>query len=96
MKRRLSIILSTIGNPNVLFLDEPTTGLDPVNRKFIWNIIKKLKNDRVIILTSHSMDEVEYLSDRIGIIVKGQFRCIGTTLEIKAAFGGQYVLKLSK
>jgi ABC-type multidrug transport system ATPase subunit len=95
MKRRLSIILSTIGDPNVLFLDEPTTGLDPVNRKFIWNIIKKLKKDRVIILTSHSMDEVDYLSDRIGIIVKGQFKCIGSPFEIKTAFGGQYVLKLS-
>jgi ABC-type multidrug transport system ATPase subunit len=94
MKRRLSIILSTIGDPKVLFLDEPTTGLDPVNKRFIWNIIKKLKKGRSIILTSHSMDEVDFLSDRIGIIIKGELKCIGTSLELKDAYGGQYVLKL--
>lgn len=67
MKRRISILLSTIGHPKVLFLDEPSTGLDPVNRRFIWKMIKKIKEDKTVIMTTHSMDEAEYLSDKISI-----------------------------
>ena len=92
MKRRLSILLSTIGNQKVVFLDEPTTGLDPVNRRFIWKMIQELKNDLAIVLTTHSMEEADYLSDRIAIIKKGKLKCIGSPLELKKMYGGGYLL----
>lgn len=92
MKRRLSILLSTIGNQKVVFLDEPTTGLDPVNRRFIWKMIQELKNDLAIVLTTHSMEEADYLSDRIGIIKDGELKCIGSPLELKKMYGGGYLL----
>ena len=66
MKRRLSLAISLVGNPKVVFLDEPTTGLDPVNREAFWGIIEKVKRDKAIILTTHLMQEADYLSDRIG------------------------------
>jgi ABC-type multidrug transport system ATPase subunit len=96
MKRRLSILLSTIGNPRVVFLDEPTTGLDPVNRRFIWTMIQDIKKDKSVILTTHSMEEADFLSDRIGVIVDGNFKCIGTPLDIKKTFGGGYLLTFGK
>jgi ABC-type multidrug transport system ATPase subunit len=92
MKRRLSILLSTIGNPKVIFLDEPTTGLDPVNKRFIWTMIQNIKKDKSVILTTHSMEEADFLSDRIGVIVDGNFKCIGTPVEVKSAYGGGYLL----
>lgn len=96
MKRRLSILLSTIGSPKVVFLDEPTTGLDPVNKRFIWSMIQKIKFERSVILTTHSMEEADFLSDRIGVIVEGNFKCIGTPLELKEAYGGGYLLSFGK
>ena len=92
MKRRISILLSTVGNPNVVFLDEPSTGLDPVNRRFIWKMIKEIKKKSSVILTSHSMSEAEFLSDRICVIKKGKMQCIGNSLELKNIYGDGYVL----
>jgi ABC-type multidrug transport system ATPase subunit len=92
MKRRISILLSTVGNPNVVFLDEPSTGLDPVNRRFIWNMIKEIKKKSSVILTTHSMSEAEFLSDRICVIKKGTMQCIGTSLELKNIYGEGYIL----
>jgi ABC-type multidrug transport system ATPase subunit len=92
MKRRLSILLSTIGSPKVIFLDEPTTGLDPVNKRFIWSMVQKIKKQRAVILTTHSMEEADFLSDRIGVIVEGNFRCIGTPLDLKKTYGSGYLL----
>ena len=92
MKRRISILLSTVGNPNVVFLDEPSTGLDPVNRRFIWNMIKEIKKKSSVILTTHSMSEAEFLSDRICVIKKGAMQCIGTSLELKNIYGDGYIL----
>ena len=92
MKRRISILLSTIGNPNVVFLDEPSTGLDPVNRRFIWKMIKEIKKKSSVILTTHSMTEAEFLSDRICVIKKGKMQCIGNSLELKKIYGDGYVL----
>jgi len=96
MKRRLSILLSTVGSPKVVFLDEPTTGLDPVNKRFIWSMIQKIKNDKAVILTTHSMEEADFLSDRIGVIVEGNFKCIGTPLDLKHSYGGGYLLSFGK
>ena len=92
MKRRISILLATIGNPNVVFLDEPSTGLDPVNRRFIWTMIKEIKKKSSVILTTHSMSEAEFLSDRICVIKKGKMQCIGNSLELKNIYGDGYAL----
>jgi ABC-type multidrug transport system ATPase subunit len=70
-KRRLSIAIALIGDPAVVFLDEPTTGLDPEVRRLIWNIIHDAKEGRTIVLTTHSMEEAEVLCQRIGIMAKG-------------------------
>jgi ABC-type multidrug transport system ATPase subunit len=59
MKRRLSLIIATIGDPKVMFLDEPTTGMDPVNRRHVWSFIENFKEGRVIVLTTHSMEEAD-------------------------------------
>lgn len=77
-KRKLSIALSLINNPKVLFLDEPTLGLDVIARKELWNIIKELKSSMTIILTTHYMEEAEYLSDRVGILNNGILKCLDT------------------
>jgi len=92
MKRRLSILLSTIGSPKVIFLDEPTTGLDPINKRFIWSMIQNIKKNKAVILTTHSMEEADFLSDRIGVIVEGTYKCIGTPLELKNFYGSGYLL----
>lgn len=96
MKRRLSILLSTIGDPRVIFLDEPTTGLDPVNKRFIWAMIQNIKKQKAVVLTTHSMEEADFLSDRIGVIVEGSFRCIGTSIDLKRSYGGGYLLTFGK
>ncbi|KAF3671214.1 ABC transporter A family member 8, partial [Capsicum annuum] len=82
MRRRLSVAISLIGDPKVVYMDEPSTGLDPASRKMLWDVVKHAKQDRAIILTTHSMDEAEYLCDRIGIFVDGNFQCLGTADEV--------------
>ncbi|CAN6442283.1 unnamed protein product [Victoria cruziana] len=95
MKRRLSVAIALIGDPQVVYLDEPTTGLDPDSRNYLWTVIKKAKESRAIILTTHSMEEAEYLCDRLGIIVKGNLQCIGSSKELKSRYGGSYLLTVS-
>lgn len=90
MKRRLSIAISSIADPQIIFLDEPTTGMDPHNRREVWNLIHELKKNRVVILTTHAMDEADALSDKIAVIVDGTFKCIGTPLYLKNHFGEGY------
>ena len=82
-KRKLSIAIALISNPQILFLDEPTLGLDVFARRELWNIIHKLKNDITIILTSHYLEEIEFLCDRVGILSKGELLKVGTVEEIK-------------
>ena len=81
-QRRLSIAISLINNPNVLFLDEPTLGLDVIARKELWSIIEQLKGKITIILTTHYMEEAEKLSDRIGIMSNGKLVDVGTAKEL--------------
>jgi ABC-type multidrug transport system ATPase subunit len=80
MKRRLSIAISLVANPKIVFLDEPTTGLDPETRRQLWNILQDCKNDkrRAMILTTHSMEEADVLCNRIGIVNNGVLKCIGS------------------
>ena len=68
MKRRLSIAIALIGDPAILFLDEPSTGLDPENRRQLWDILVECKGKRAVVLTTHSMEEADVLCNRIGII----------------------------
>eukprot|EP00211_Chloroparvula_japonica_P004797 CAMPEP_0119118978 /NCGR_PEP_ID=MMETSP1310-20130426/677_1 /TAXON_ID=464262 /ORGANISM="Genus nov. species nov., Strain RCC2339" /LENGTH=859 /DNA_ID=CAMNT_0007108387 /DNA_START=286 /DNA_END=2865 /DNA_ORIENTATION=- len=94
MKRRLSVAISAIGDPRIIFMDEPTTGMDPKSRRGVWALIEQLKKGRVIILTTHSMDEAEVLSDRIGIMARGTLRCCGTPLHLKSHYGQGYRLSI--
>ncbi|KAJ1343289.1 hypothetical protein BSLG_002315 [Batrachochytrium salamandrivorans] len=89
-KRKLSLAMACIGRPEVIFLDEPTTGVDVSIRKSIWEIIKQLKTRTSVILTTHSMEEAEALSDRIGIIVNGRMQCIGSAQRLKTVYGRGY------
>lgn len=95
MKRRLSVAMSAVGDPRIVFLDEPTTGLDPVVRRKIWAAIQRLKKGRLVILTSHSMEEADLLGDRIAILHEGKMRAIGTSLELKAKFGRGYEMTIA-
>jgi len=90
MKRRLSVAIALIGDPKVVFLDEPTTGMDPVHRRQVWNIINKAKKGRAVILTTHSMEEADILGDRIAILAKGRLRCLGSSIRLKRKFGTGY------
>ena len=86
-KRRLSIAMALIGEPQVLFLDEPSLGLDVISRSELWEIIKSLKKKLTIILTTHYMEEAEYLADRIGIMKDGKMIVTGSVDEIKNISG---------
>ena len=87
MQRRLSIAMALISEPQILFLDEPTLGLDVLARRELWASIKSLKGEITIILTTHYMDEVENLSDRVGIMTKGQLTAVGTVAELTTQTG---------
>merc|ERR1711959_730835 len=89
-KRRLSIAMAVIGNPVTIFLDEPTTGLDPNTRRFIWDYILELRTGRVVVLTTHSMEEADALCTRIGIMVNGRLASLGTPQELKQLYGTGY------
>ncbi|KAK7330379.1 hypothetical protein VNO77_24573 [Canavalia gladiata] len=95
MKRRLSVAISLIGDPRVVYMDEPSTGLDPASRKSLWNVVKRAKQNRAIILTTHSMEEAEALCDRLGIFVNGGLQCVGNPKELKARYGGNYVFTMT-
>jgi ABC-2 type transport system ATP-binding protein len=81
-QRRLSIAMSLISNPKILFLDEPTLGLDVIARRELWSVIKKLKTEMTIVLTTHYLEEVEALADRVGIMAKGELKATGTVSEL--------------
>ena len=94
MKRRLSLAMSLIGNPKIIFMDEPTSGMDPVIRRQVWKVIRDIKKTSTIVLTTHSMEEADVLSDRIGIMVDGTFKVVDTSLSLKNRFSEGYKLNL--
>ena len=75
-------------------MDEPTTGMDPKTRRGVWQMIKDLKKNRCVILTTHAMEEAEILADRIAVISEGEMKCIGTSLFLKNTYGSGYKLNL--
>jgi ABC-2 type transport system ATP-binding protein len=84
MKRRLNIAMALIHNPKILFLDEPSLGLDPQARRAVWEYIIKLKKEKTILLTTHYMDEADFLADRIGIMDEGKIVALGTSTKLKS------------
>jgi len=86
LQRRLSIAMAMITNPQIVFLDEPTLGLDVRTRRDLWNILLELKGQITMILTTHYLDEVEALADRVGIMHQGKLCALGTVLELKENF----------
>lgn len=86
-QRKVSIAMALITEPKILYLDEPTLGLDVLARKELWNIIEKIKEQVTIVLTTHYMEEAERLSDRIAIMVSGEIQAVGTPEELKAQTG---------
>ncbi|KAF4110511.1 hypothetical protein G5714_007542 [Onychostoma macrolepis] len=92
-KRKLSTAMALIGCPPLVFLDEPTTGMDPKARRFLWDcILSVIKEGRSVILTSHSMEECEALCTRMSIMVNGQFKCLGSIQHLKSRFGEGYTV----
>lgn len=87
MQRRLSIAMALISNPEILFLDEPTLGLDVLARRELWTVIQSLKSKVTMILTTHYLEEVETLSDRIGVMVNGKLIAVGTVSELTSQTG---------
>ncbi|CAK64013.1 unnamed protein product (macronuclear) [Paramecium tetraurelia] len=94
MKRRLSIAIALVGEPLIVFLDEPSTGLDPDNRRQLWEIIQQCRERRAMVLTTHSMEEADVLCNRIGIMSQGVLKCLGTPQRLKNIYGGGYHLSL--
>ncbi|XP_048466975.1 ATP-binding cassette sub-family A member 5 isoform X2 [Rhincodon typus] len=94
-KRKLSMGMAILGDPKVLLLDEPTAGMDPCSRQQVWALLKKRKIGRVILLTTHFIDEADILADRKAVISQGQLKCVGSSLFLKSKFGVGYNLRMS-
>lgn len=88
-KRKLSIAMALISEPKVLFLDEPTLGLDVLARRDLWSVVESLKGKITIVLTTHHMEEAEHLADRIAIMLEGQIAALGTLAELEELSGKQ-------
>jgi len=89
-KRKLSVAIAIVGNPSIILLDEPSAGMDPEARRFMWQVVAKIQQQKTsaVILTSHLMEEAEALCTKMGIMVKGgRFKCMGSTQHIKNKFG---------
>ena len=95
MKRRLSVANSLVGNPDVVFMDEPSTGLDPASKHQLWDVISASKAGKSMILTTHSMEEADVLCDRIAIMAGGELQCIGRSWQLKRRFGKGYTATIT-
>lgn len=94
-KQRLSLACALVGDPEVLFLDEPTTGLDPASRRQIWDIVEDLKaRGRTILLTTHYMEEAARLCQRVAIVDHGKLLALGTPAELVASLGAEHVVEI--
>lgn len=92
-KRKLSTAIAIIGAPDIIFLDEPTSGMDPKSRRFLWNVLLAIRRSgKIIILTSHSMEECEALCSKVTIMKAGQFQCMGSPQHLKSKYGSGYTV----
>jgi ABC-2 type transport system ATP-binding protein len=95
-RQRLAVACALVGDPDLLFLDEPTTGLDPQSRRQIWNLIRELRSKgRTILLTTHYMDEAERLCDRVAVVDHGKVIALGSPAELIASLGGEHVVEFA-
>jgi ABC-2 type transport system ATP-binding protein len=95
-KQRLAVACALVSDPDLLFLDEPTTGLDPQSRRQLWEVVLDFKaRGKTVLLTTHYMDEAERLCDRVAIVDKGKVIALGTPQELIASLGGQQVVELA-
>jgi ABC-2 type transport system ATP-binding protein len=95
-KQRLAVACAIVGDPELLFLDEPTTGLDPASRRQLWDIIRQVRADgRTVLLTTHYMDEAERLCDRVAIVDRGRVIALGTPRELISRLGGEHVIEFT-
>ncbi len=97
MRRRVEIARGLVHEPRIFFLDEPTTGLDPVSRVAVWEMLKKIKQERslTVLLTTHYMDEADRLCDHIAIVDHGELKALDSPLKLKASIPGKNVLEVS-
>merc|ERR1711959_599451 len=95
MQRRLSVANSIVGDPKVVYMDEPSTGLDPASRRQLWDVIVRAKKNKSVVLTTHSMEEADVLCDRVGIMSGGRLLCIGPAYDLKRRFGKGYTFIVS-
>ncbi|CAG9831938.1 unnamed protein product [Diabrotica balteata] len=94
-RRKLSYAMAMVGNPKIVLLDEPSTGMDPQSKRFLWDtILSNFRGSKGAILTTHSMEEADALCSRIGIMVKGELRCLGSTQHLKNLYGAGYTLEI--
>ena len=93
-KRKLQLAIALLGNAKIVLLDEPSSGMDPTARREAWDIIEKAKKDKIIILTTHYMDEAEMLADRVAIISKGSLQACGTSLFLKKKYGQGFFIEI--
>jgi len=92
--QRLAVACALVGNPELLFLDEPTTGLDPQSRRQLWDIIRGVRDQgRTVLLTTHYMDEAERLCDRVAVVDHGRVIALGSPAELIATLGGEHVVE---
>ena len=89
-------MIAIIGNSKILLLDEPSSGMDPNSRRETWKILTRLKKDRIVVLTTHYMDEADILGDRIAIMAEGDVQCTGSSLFLKNRYGVGYNLTIAK
>jgi ABC-2 type transport system ATP-binding protein len=95
-KQRLAVACALVGDPELLFLDEPTTGLDPQSRRQVWDIVNSFKQrGRTVLLTTHYMDEAERLSDRVAVVDHGKIIALDTPRELIRPLGGDHVVEFS-
>lgn len=95
-KRKLSLAIAVLGDTKIIFLDEPTSGMDPQNRRIIWEHIRELKESGLsILLTTHHLDEADELADRIAIMARGKLLAMGTSEFMKKSFGTGYYLTVT-
>jgi ATP-binding cassette subfamily A (ABC1) protein 3 len=88
------LVIALAGNTKFILLDEPSSGMDPTARRDTWELIKSLKKDRIIILTTHYMDEADELGDRIAVMSRGKLKTCGTSLFLKQKYGLGFLLEI--
>src|SRR5678809_1227805 len=95
-KQRLALACALVGDPDLLFLDEPTTGLDPQARRQLWDLIERFKTEgRTILLTTHYMEEAERLCERVAIMDNGKVIALGSPNQLIAGLGGEHIIEFS-